>query len=370
MSASIYGDPTRKLDDPTIPLSKFADELPEAQRLLARTGAVSLHDHLVRMPANLDAALMERWRMTGEETMAVEEVSRSPYQAIVHSCLAFSGRKTVLEWASRTASRVRDAVGIHGIEQVDSDGPLVLLGLEDLGSTDGDLHGIDALYAAGVRTAGLAYNTGNAYGTGLLDTSGAGLTALGRLAVKRMNELGMIVDVAHTSEATAFDAIDVSTQPIVFSHAGSKAIWPSNRMKSDAVIAAVAQAGGLIGIEAAPGSTRAHRESGGHTVDDLVIHIEHCAEVAGVEHVALGGDTFYGDHLALYRATGSRPIAPDGAPAFDAEYVAGAENPSELPVQIAVRLLRRGWTPTDVSAVTGGNAARLIDAILHTNTQH
>jgi membrane dipeptidase len=134
-------------------------------------------------------------------------------------------------------------------------------------------------------------------------------------------------------------------------------------MKSDDVIRAVASTGGLIGIEAAPGSTRTRRDHGSHDIDDLVRHVTHCAELVGVEHVAIGGDTFYGDHLALYRVGRSTPLAPDGAVPLDADYVPGAENASELPLQLAVRLLAIGWAAEDVAAVIGGNATRLLRTV-------
>jgi membrane dipeptidase len=71
-----------------------------------------------------------------------------------------------------------------------------------------------------------------------------------------MNQLGMLVDLAHVGDRTSTDAAEASGQPVVISHAGARARWPSPRMKPDDVLRAVATAGGVIGVEAPPGSTR------------------------------------------------------------------------------------------------------------------
>lgn len=353
---TIYDNPARALDEPTLPLDGYAAQLTAARTILDEHGAASLHEHAVRMPEGLDESGWARWRETGAEVLAVDEIAAAPYRALVTSCLALQSFDAVLAWTA-TISSQRDSADLGGTT--------LLLGLEDLGSCDGSLQRVEALYEAGIRVAGITYNAGNAFGTGLAHTGDEGLTTGGRQAVALMNELGMIVDVAHTSEPTAFDAVDASSTPIVLSHAGAAAVWPSRRMKSDELIRTVAARGGLIGIEAAPGSTRARAGSGGHDVDDVVRHIVHCAELTGVEHVALGGDAFYGDHLAIYRAGRSTPLSPDGAMPFDADHVAGAENPSEIPLQVAVRLLALGWSREDVAAVLGGNVMRLFRSVLH-----
>lgn len=347
----IYLDASRRLDDPTIPYREYAGQLDRALGIVTETGAASLHEHAVHIPLGLNKEQHLAWGETGVEELGVEEIRRSSYRLLVTSCLAFPSYTTVQGWAA--------AINAQLAEAGDLAGTTVYLGLEDLGSCEGQLSRIDELYAAGIRIAGIAYNLGNPFGTGLETTTEDGLSTSGVAAVKRMNELKMVIDLSHSSAATTFDAARVSQLPIVLTHAGAAAVWPSRRMKSDDEIKAVVSTGGMIGIEAAPGSTRTDPSVGTHSVDDLVRHIEYCAELVGVDHVGLGGDTFYGDHLALYRVDNGKPLAPENAVDFSAGHVAGAENLNELPVQVALRLLSKGWPDADVAKVIGGNITRL-----------
>ncbi|MCW2576665.1 MAG: hypothetical protein JWR66_2695 [Modestobacter sp.] len=364
----------------TADLSALAEYGPRASALLAGP-AVSLHDHPVRLPAPLTADTWAAHRASGRDVLAGKELANSPLDVVVASCLSIPELDYVRSWAASLAAEVAAAPGLTlglDVRQLDGlalqapspDAPiLVFLGLEDLGSVS-DLRGVEELYALGIRSAGISYNTGTAFGGGLAQEEDLGLTGLGRDAVSLMNELGMVIDVSHAGDRTALETAEVTGAPLVISHAGARQVWPSARMKPDEVIQAIAATGGIIGIEAAPGSTRTSPDHGGHDVDDVVRHIEYCAELVGVEHVGLGGDTFYGDHVGFYRALGSAPVSPEGVAPFDGELVPGAENPTEVPVQLVYRLLQRGWSDQDVARVLGGNALAVMRRALAGSRTH
>lgn len=220
------------------------------------------------------------------------------------------------------------------------------------------------LYGLGVRSAGLTYNAANALGCGLAVATDTGLTGTGRAAVRLMNAIGMIVDLGHVGDRTSIEAAAHSTRPVVISHAGARSVWGSARMKPDDVLRAMAATGGVIGIEAAPNSTRVSGLAE-HNLDTVMRHVEYCAELIGVEHVALGPDTLFGDHVGMYATTGASPMPPprDEPPAVSG-YVAGMENPGEAHRNAAGWLVAHGWTDQDIAAALGGSVARVIEEVL------
>lgn len=360
---------------PVVPLAADVDRVPaagpdltadQARRLstLLDGTAVSLHDHPFRLP---DPLTPDSWAIlagSGRQYLGDEGLRRSGLAAVFASKLAGGTLDEALAFATELRAAATDAAHAYPAESWSQvrpgTGTAVLAALEDLAPIGTDLSGLDALRAAGVRSAGLAYNTGSALAGGLGQETDPGLSALGRRAIWVMEALGILVDLAHVGDASSVDAVAAARRPVVISHAGARAVWPSPRMKPDDVLRAVAGTGGLIGIEAAPGSTRSRAESGGHDLNDVMRHLEYCAELVGVEHVALGPDTFFGDHLGLYDAAGwPRPALP-GRPALDAGHVAGMENPAEAVPHAAAWLVTHGWSDEEITAVLGDNAARVL----------
>ncbi|MFF0306765.1 dipeptidase [Streptosporangium sp. NPDC004379] len=348
-----------------IPLAADVDRLPpypldlddrqreRVDRLMSGT-VVSLHDHPVRLPDPLTPESWAEYGESGTEHLGHAGLERSGLDVVLASSLAEPDQDRLLRWARR----MRDALAAV------ASGPVILPALEDLGSIGADLDGIADLYDAGIRSAGLAYNAGNPLGGGLGQPVDGGLTPLGRRAVAEMNRLGMLVDLSHTGDRTAVEAAAISEAPVVISHAGARALWPSPRMKPDDVLRAVAGTSGVIGVEAAPGSTRVEG-SPEHDLDAVMAHVEYIAELVGVDHVGLGPDTFFGDHTGLYAAAGWAPQPVPGHEGLALPgYVSGMENPAEAPRNAAGWLVRRGWTDADIAKVLGGNARRVLDAVL------
>ena len=336
------------------PLPALEPALAErAARLLAGTVG-SLHDHPVRFPEPLTADTWARHMAAGVDVLAAEELAASGLGTVVANCFSQPELGFVRGWAASMRGQLAAASGLRLVLTADdlgADGTGVLLGLEDLGPV-ATLDDIDTLFADGIRVAGVAYNSGSLLGCGLAQDD-TGLTAFGRAAVARANELGILLDVSHAGDRTSLEAIAASTRPAVISHAGAQGVWNSSRMIPDSVIVAAAQSGGMIGIEAAPGSTRVDLARADHTLDDVVRHIEYCVDLVGV------------DHVGLYRALGSKGAAlPDGAVAFDGDLVAGAENPTEFAPQVCSALLLAGWSDADIAKILGENLDRVLRATL------
>jgi membrane dipeptidase len=212
--------------------------------------------------------------------------------------------------------------------------PAILLALEHADCTERSLYVLRMLYEVGVRSIGLTHNVSSWAADGCFEArAGVGLTHYGRALVREMNRLGMVVDLAHVSPGAFFDALQVSSAPVLFSHGNARALCDHPRNLTDEQLRALAQHGGVIGVSFVPFFVDAERP----TLERLLEHIDHIASVAGVQTVGLGGDFDGGGTLLS-----------------DALQVPG----------ITEGLLRRGCSEADVRRILGGNTLRVLRAAL------
>ncbi|MDT9013674.1 dipeptidase [Novosphingobium sp. APW14] len=209
-------------------------------------------------------------------------------------------------------------------------GPVgAMLTIEGLQSLEGKLANLDKLHAAGFRMASLSHFFDNDVAGSMHGVKKGGITPLGWQVVARMEELGMIIDIAHLSHQGVAELLPKVRRPVVSSHGGVQATCKTNRNLSDDEIRAVAKTGGIIGIGYWDGavcetSPRAAAKA-----------MKHVRDLVGISHVALGSDY-------------------DGATTvrFDT---------SQLE-QVTQALLDEGFTPDEIRAVMGGNALRVLRA--------
>jgi membrane dipeptidase len=223
-------------------------------------------------------------------------------------------------------------------------------GLEAATPIEKEVDRIDVLYGFGVRQMGIAYSEANGPGSGLRERGDGGLTAFGERAVRRMNQLGIAIDVSHSGDQTSMDVIDASAAPVLITHAGARAVWGSRRMKPDEVIGACAERGGIIGIEAAPHTTLSSRHPR-HGLDAVMDHFTYCVELVGVEHVTFGPDT-----LSIAQARGGLQITK-------VEYVDGLENPGECFGNTIGWLVAHDGSDDEIRAAVGGNTLRVLEQV-------
>ncbi len=242
--------------------------------------------------------------------------------------------------------------------------------LEGAAPIENELNRLDILYGFGVRSIGVTYNEANHLGSGLREANDGGLTVFGRQAVARMNKLGMLIDCSHSGDQTTLDTIAASTKPIVLSHIGARALWPSNRMAPDEVLRACADAGGVIGVEAAPHTTLTEAHPS-HDIESVMEHFEYLVDLVGIDHVGFGIDATYGDHVGLHHTyaaklsmaemRGAADPAQASTPDFDeVPYVRGLENPTEASHNIVRWLVEHGYDDGQIEKVVGGNALRVL----------
>jgi len=203
-----------------------------------------------------------------------------------------------------------------------------LLGTEGSHALDGQLDNIDELYDAGFRMMGLHHFFDNRLGGSLHGESQAGLTPFGEQAVLNMQKKGIMIDVAHSSEATVRDTLRVTAgDALIVSHTGFDGHCPSPRNISDETMALITEADGLIGVGFWADVTC------GEGIDAIASAIQYGVERFGVDHIALGSD---------WDGSVTTPI-----------------DASQLP-HLTQALLDTGLTQTEVRAVMGGNMARFL----------
>jgi len=257
------------------------------------------------------------------------------------------------------ATKAEDFVRAHREGKI-----AVVLHLEAPPRIGGDLVKVDILYGLGVRCMGVAYSRGNEFGSGLADKVDRGLSDLGQALVERLNKLGVLIDVSHAGDKTSLEVIEASKDPVVVTHAGARALWPTRRMKPDEVILALAEKGGVFGVEAAPHTTLTYSNPR-HSIESVMEHFQYIEKLVGIDHVAFGPDTLFGDHVALHRMFSAQLSisAPGEGPEHPVvDYVDGLENPSEF-TNIIRWLIKHGYSDQEIEKVAGENILRVTERV-------
>jgi membrane dipeptidase len=211
-----------------------------------------------------------------------------------------------------------------------------------------ELHRVDVLYGIGVRLAGLTYTRKSFIGDGQYERTDCGLSEFGQEVVRRMNDLGMAIDLSHAGSRTALEAIELSRVPTVFSHNAAAAIRPTRRSRSDQELTACAVKGGLCCVTAVPNSLS---DDPRQDINCVLDHYDYFVKLVGIDHVGIGTDTQIGDHVGFHRVLLGRD-APDLLPA---PYLDGLESPADG-FNIVRGLISRGYDDASIRKIAGLNA--------------
>ncbi|MBK7433042.1 MAG: dipeptidase [Chitinophagaceae bacterium] len=328
------------------------------------------HSDLKRMAAGgIDAQFFSIW---------CDGNMKNPY--------AWANREidTVMAWTNRNPDAMMLALNSSDIKKAVKQKKLaVLFGMEGGHMIENDLAKLDALYARGVRYMTLTWNNSTDWASSALDETTnpqkqKGLTDFGKQVVKRMNELGMLVDLSHVGEQTFWDAINTSTKPVLISHSCAYALCPHRRNLKDDQIRAVGKNGGVIQLNFFSGfidsafEKRSAAFTANHkaemdsllkanpepyfmevylfekypdevssirpSVSMLLDHLDHIVKLIGVDHVGMGSDF-------------------DGVNSLPREL----NDVTDYPL-ITKGLLERGYSKKDIRKILGGNLMRVFDA--------
>lgn len=233
---------------------------------------------------------------------------------------------------------------------------ITLEGVEPLGD-DVDL--LRAFYELGVRSIGLTHARRNAAASGaIFKSSGSprdGLTNFGREVVRECERLGIIIDLAHINPAGFEEIVDLTTKPLIVSHANVRKFYDIERNISDQQIKIVAQRGGVVGVNAILVSPK-RAES---TVDRYVDHIAHIVDLIGIDHVGIGFDfcEYLFDQLPPHiRAELEQKLTLP-------HFLPDLTNHSHAP-NLTRKLIERGFTDSEIEKILRGNWLRVLRQLL------
>jgi len=356
-----------------------AAQAARVQRIFDENLVISLHDHCFVSPKDLSQFFeFRRWGRdhTGYAGLAVSGLDAvfdnlMNGTAMIHSRGGWKWDDVITDLGLRLSDIAHQdmvvlATTTRDIEDAKRDGRIAfVVSIEGAAMIENELDRIDILYGLGMRCLGIAYSEGNALGAGLKEPNDGGLTVFGRKAVRRMNQLGIAIDISHSGDRTGLETVEASTHPIFITHAGARSLWDSRRLKTDEVIRACASKGGVIGIEAAPHTTLTQKQQR-HSIESFMEHFEYCVDLVGIDHVAFGPDVLFGDHVGLHTAlTEALSIgASRGHLTYPrVEWVDGLENPAEAFPNIVRWLVTHGYSDEDIAKAIGGNVMRVLKEV-------
>jgi membrane dipeptidase len=280
--------------------------------------------------------------------------------------VASDSARTTLSEIARTYRLIRDhdslllATDVADIAQAKRTGKLaVVFHFQGTGPIEYELGLLEVFWRLGVRVIQIAYNRRNPLCDGCEEPADAGLSILGKQAIEEMNRLGLLIDVSHTGQRSAIEAIEASSAPCVASHCNPFAVHQSQRNISDELIRAVAQSGGVIGANGFPSFVTREAKP---TLDHFIDHMAYVAELVGAEHVSLGIDYFDVPRREYDRFVNAGLWSPETYPPPPWNYPAGIEDASGLP-RLTKRLLERGFSEQEVRGILGENCLHVYEQV-------
>lgn len=354
-----YGEPYK------IPLSD--DEQARVESIVKEHPIISLHDHPVHLPEDIDN--YGKYTSDGWMETAYEGLAQSPLDGVFVSNLGVRTWDEAINALGKTYSDIAhqdlvvQAGSVDDIHRAKENGQIAFVpAIETSMPIENNLDRLDILFGLGIRSLGLTYSESNAVGTGLGEKRQGGLTRFGERAVERMNKLGILVDASHASDQTALDACQVSDDPIILSHNGAQELLDIERLDPDEVLKAVADTGGVIGVQSAPHTT-ATLEHPRHSIGSVMDHFEYIVDLVGIDHVTFGPDVQYGDHFGLHEYFGKDMDQFPQEIRTDINSTKGMDNPTEAWQNIVRWLVKHDYSDDEIAKVVGGNTLRVIEDV-------
>lgn len=238
----------------------------------------------------------------------------------------------------------------------------VLLAFQNTTHFGDDLGTLERFFELGVRVIQLTYNDRNLVGDGCMESDPTGLSSFGGDVVRRMNDLGILVDLSHCSEPTSFEAVSASSTPVAITHAFARAVHDHDRGKSDELIKAVG-ADGYVGVVLVPFFLTSDPHV---TLDHFLAHIDHIADLVGIDHVGIGSDWSpeFAPQIvrALNAEVGSLGFRTEHRVDFGAK-IEGLHAWADWP-NVTRALAAHGFSDDEIRGLVGGNFLRLFREVV------
>jgi len=232
--------------------------------------------------ANWSEKIFRQMREGGVDAVHVTIAYHENFREAVHNVEAFN------RWFEMLPSLIFPGRFAEDIKRAkDTNRTAIFFGFQNPSPIEDDIGLVQVWHDLGVRFMQLTYNNQSLLATGCYEAEDAGITRMGRAVIAEMNRVGMVIDMSHSAERSTLEAIEISSRPIAITHANPSFWHPALRNKSDAVLAALANSGGMLGFSMYP-----HHLKGGSacTVDDFAQMIARTADMLGAGHLGIGSD--------------------------------------------------------------------------------
>jgi len=246
----------------------------------------------------------------------------------------------------------------------DSGRTAIFFGFQNCSPIEDDIGLVEILHRLGARFMQLSYNNQSLLATGCYEAEDPGLTRMGKGVVREMNRVGFVVDMSHSAERSTLEAIEISDRPIAITHANPSFWHPALRNKSDDVLTALGQSGGMIGFSLYPHHLK---DASDCTLQSFCEMTARAAELIGADHIGIGSDLCQDqpDSVVEWMRTGRWSKVVD--------YGEGSKNNAGFPPQpdwfknnadfpnLEVGLRDIGFSADEVAGIVGSNWLRFFE---------
>ena len=234
----------------------------------------------------------------------------------------------------------------------------IVFGFQNCSPIEDDIGLVEVCHQLGARFMQLSYNNQSLLATGCYEADDPGITRMGRQVIHEMNRVGLVIDMSHSAERSTLEAIEISERPIAITHANPASWHPALRNKSDTVLKALAESGGMLGFSLYPH----HLNEGSRcTLEDFCTMIARTAEVMGMEQIGFGSDLCQNqpDTVVAWMRNGTWTRDTDfgegsaDVPGFPDQPTWFRDNRDFEGIQAGMRAV--GFSNTDIAKIGGGN---------------
>ena len=234
----------------------------------------------------------------------------------------------------------------------------IFFGFQNCSPIEDDIGLVEAVHKMGARFMQLTYNNQSLLATGCYEKNDSGVTRMGKEVIKEMNRVGVVVDMSHSAEKSTFDAIELSSKPIVITHANPSFWFAAKRNKSNGLLKALADSGGILGLSLYPHHLK---DESNCTLESFCAMAAKTSEIMGVKHIGIGSD------LCLNQPNSVVEWMRNGTWTKTKDYGEGSSNNPHFPKQpkwfedargfnnLEQGLKKVGFQDTEVNDILGNN---------------
>jgi len=234
----------------------------------------------------------------------------------------------------------------------------IFFGFQNCSPIEDDIALVEACYKLGARFMQLTYNNQSLLATGCYEENDSGVTRMGKQVIKEMNRVGLVVDMSHSADRSTMDAIEISERPIAITHANPSFWHPALRNKSNEILKALGESGGMLGFSVYPHHLK---DNSNCTLESFCEMIASTADLIGISHIGIGSDLCQNqpDSVVEWMRNGTWTNERDFGEG-SAGFAGFPDQPSWFRdnrdfKNIASGLKDFGFSSDDVAAVMGGN---------------